>query len=436
MSNQIFYRMVKDYNPKYKRNKSKEKFEKLKSEIKENFDKQHTFKPNVNWTNIFANQPEKYNESKQELYKRLSTPKIIQLNKRQKEKDETENQKLRSECTFKPIIKPLIDVQTTEKVETRLFKLAEQMREKREKLKRDFQDDLIKDLSFQPSIDLNSKQLLRKYENPRPIHERYEEVIKIKNKNLQNIRNQMEKKERSKHRPVINSKSKEILLRKTDRSFDENTFDRLYRQGLTRCRGRSIGNEEDKECTFAPNLCYSTINGGNIEDFLERQKLYEDLKKERLERKLSKSIESNQYTFKPKINLTSDLLMKTDLSRAGEEIKDKVERLYKDNYEKLKNRREQLESLYYAQYDFKPKINEISRYVGKDHTIDDLYQKKESEKTKRNKDYDDEQYTFKPKINKDKFENIQSNYKLDQNILDRIQGELKFKNEKIEEIKM
>jgi hypothetical protein len=428
--------MVKEYNPKYKRNKSKEKFEKLKAEIKENFDKQHTFKPNVNWTNIFASQPEKYKENKQEIYKRLSTPKIVQLNQRQREKEELENEKLRSECTFKPIIKPLIDVQTTEKVESRLFKLAEQMREKREKLKRDFQDDIIKDLSFQPSIDLNSKQLLRKYENTRPIHERYEEVIKIKNNKLQNIRNKMEIKERSKHRPEINSKSKEILLKRSDRSFDENTFDRLYRQGLTRRRGRSIENEEDKECTFAPNLCYSTINGGNIDDFLERQKLYEDLKKERLERKLSKSIECNQYTFKPKINLTSDLLMKTDLSRANEEIKDKVERLYKENYEKLKNRREQLESLYYAQYDFKPKINEISRYVGKDHTIEDLYQKKESEKTKRNKDFDDELYTFKPKINKDKFDNIQSNYKLDDNILERIQGELKFKNEKIEEIKM
>jgi hypothetical protein len=43
------------------------------------------------------------------------------------------------------MIKFLIDVQTTEKVESHLFKLAEQMREK---LKRDFQDDIIKDLSF------------------------------------------------------------------------------------------------------------------------------------------------------------------------------------------------------------------------------------------------------------------------------------------------
>ena len=31
-----------------------------------------------------------------------------------------------------------------------------------------------------------------------------------------------------------------------------------------------------------------------------------------------------------------------------------------------------MENFYYAQYDFKPKINEISRLVGKDHNIEEL----------------------------------------------------------------
>ena len=89
---------------------------------------------------------------------------------------------------------------------------------------------------------------------------------------------------------------------------------------------RELSANENDECTFTPQLCYSTaFANGNIDDFLERQKIYNEIKKDRLERKMSKSIENNQYTFKPKINLTSDFLVRSDPNRINENSIDKFE---------------------------------------------------------------------------------------------------------------
>jgi hypothetical protein len=181
-------------------------------------------------------------------------------------------------------------------------------------------------------------------------------------------------------------------------------------------------------------LYYSSIQGGgNIDDFLERQKIYDEIKRERLERKLSKSIDDTRYTFKPEINLTSDILIKADTGRANENHDERIERLYRTNYEKIQSRKEQLESFYYGQYDFKPKINEISRIVGKEPSIEDLAKRNKSRGKTRVVHDETEGCTFKPSINQNN--NIQSAYKFDENIGDRIQKELKAKNEKVEELK-
>jgi hypothetical protein len=118
-----------------------------------------------------------------------------------------------------------------------------------------------------------------------------------------------------------------------------------------------------EECTFSPNLNYSSLQPGrNINDFLERQKIYEELKKEKQEAILSTN-KVNDYTFKPKINLTSDILMRADADRASENQNEKYERLCNKNYEKIQKKKEQLQQSLYAQYDYKPKINEVSRII-------------------------------------------------------------------------
>jgi hypothetical protein len=207
------------------------------------------------------------------------------------------------------------------------------------------------------------------------------------------------------------------------------------------------GNDGIDECTFSPQLCYSTTYAnGNIDDFLERQKIYNELRKDRLERKMSKSIENNQYTFKPKINLTSDFLVKLDPNRINENSFDKFERMSNFNYEKNLKKKIKMEESYYGQFEFKPKINEVSKYIGKENNLNDLSNNKKDYTSGKSKDFKSSKFkeinninmkecTFNPKINRNKFENIQSNYKLDNNISNRINKEIKYKSEKVEGLK-
>ena len=53
------------------------------------------------------------------------------------------------------------------------------------------------------------------------------------------------------------------------------------------------------ECTFTPQLCYSTTYAnGNIDDFLERQKIYDEIKNIKFDKKnenIIELIQNNNY---------------------------------------------------------------------------------------------------------------------------------------------
>ena len=107
-----------------------------------------------------------------EFYKRLSVPKTVFQNKREKEKSQQEEQKFKEECTFKPQIDKKKEASVErEQVSTRLFKLAEQLKEKREKLKREQHEAQLNSCTFTPNIDETSKQLMLKYGNT-PLYNR------------------------------------------------------------------------------------------------------------------------------------------------------------------------------------------------------------------------------------------------------------------------
>lgn len=163
--------MIKEYKPKYHREISQDKFNKIKTEMEKRFEDEHPFRPKVNYATVFTTNIEKYPESKDEFYKRLSSPKTIEISKRLKEKELSECQKFEEECTFKPNPHKEKRFRDSEKVTERLHKLADQLKEKREKLKRDYQENICESYSFKPEIDKNSKQLMLKYET-KPIHER------------------------------------------------------------------------------------------------------------------------------------------------------------------------------------------------------------------------------------------------------------------------
>ncbi len=82
-----FKNMAKEYNPKY-REKSNEKFNRLKSELEMKMREECSFTPKLS---EYARNLEAKPESKEEKIKRLSTPKIVEVQKRQKMKEEIEN---------------------------------------------------------------------------------------------------------------------------------------------------------------------------------------------------------------------------------------------------------------------------------------------------------------------------------------------------------
>lgn len=454
-----FRKLMKENDIKYKENKSKEKFKRLKEEVQQKFALEHPFKPRINYdfskANLTRNQG-----SKDDIYKRLSTPKLIQQNTRLKEREELEQKRLKEECPFQPNAHKQGKTDIKSNVNDRLYRLSEQLREKREKLRREFQENENREFTFTPNIDEKSKNLMLKYSNKIPIYERSDEILQEKKEALHQMRIDKENQDRSKYnnfKPKINHKSKELAERKMhDRSFDnahkadflnisnnrldaEDVAERLYKN--TGKRNRDLPSDSDlKNCTFVPNAYSINLNDrGNVDDFINRQIIYEEMKKERLERKLSKSIQPGGKPFTPQINTTSDILMRADHTRAIENTEDKVDRLYRKNYEKIKSRKENLAEFYNSQYDFKPKINEISRYVGRNTNIGDISYKSESTKARKWKEHDYNsqltECTFKPRTNEKAYENVHSNYKLDEHTSKRIQEEMIRKKEHIEEIK-
>lgn len=540
-------KLSKESNIKYK-SKSKDKLNKLKFDKENKFNSEHTFQPNINYNFNKTIVTRNYG-SKDDMFNRLAVPKVLKTNERLKEKEKAEKSKLSVECTFKPLIsktsryiankkeeenynnklynanlivdndldysedntdniilnetdinnkkhKNLLDTNNfSGKANERLYKLSEQLREKRERLKREYEENIENQFSFTPTVYENSKQLMKKYKDQEPIYKRYNEVALHKKQHLDKLKIETENEERKRcnnFNPIINENSKNIyninkkkinLKKRLDVSADvinnkdhyssqiinnanfdcnERLYQDAYRRAVTRQKEKQALKENENH-TFKPiliNNCLNTNNTGNINDFLNRQKLYEELKKEKKEINKSKlafdnnnnnsksfilnnSNISNYKEFHPKINTTSDVLMRADHSRAQETFDDKIYRLYKTNFEKIQKRKENLKEFYENQNTYKPKINEISKFIGRDNTINDLSKIKESDKVKKLKEIDSKtdnsDYTYKPKLNLNKdnynYKHVYSNYKFDDNTYYRIEEEMKAKQLKIEEMK-
>ena len=421
--------------------KNKEKFEIMKKELENKFAKEHPFRPKIN-----KNYNEKNDETEEERLNRLSRPKILDINEK-KRKKELEEIKKNSENNKK---KGTYKIDPKE-VSNRLYNLHQQIKIKKDKIMQNYEEDQNKEYSFTPQINTYSKILMEKYKQ-KPIYERNEDFEKQKADNIIKMRQEREKEEKERCKPLINEKSRKIALMNRHNNYNEygenyqeDVYERLYKEKINKDK-KSLENREMKECTFSPKLnpmtnylinndYYSNNynddnfdNEDDMKDFLERQKKYEELKKE----KLAKNIINNEakYSFKPEINSNSDLLVKCNQSRVGENNNDKYSRLYQDA-QKIKIKKEKLENELNNKYDFKPKINELSKYIGRKPDIKELYYNQEIKENSKIDKKEEEEYDFKPKIFTNKYKNIQSNYKNDQNMLERINEEVQNKNKKI-----
>ena len=418
--------------------KNREKFQSMKKELEDKFAQDHPFKPKINKNYQKTNM---ISETEQERYNRLSRPKILDINEKRRIKDLEELKKISENNILKPSHKV-----NPKDVSNRLYKLSQELKIKKDKIKQTYEETHNKEYSFTPEINAYSKILMDKYEQ-KPIYERNEDFEKQKTNNIIKIRQEIEKEQKERCKPKINSKSRKIAqMQRNNGEYEEyeDVYERLYRENINKDT-KNLGTRDMKECTFAPkvnpisNLLVSN-NGQNynnnlddyegynenMKDFLERQKMYEDLKKKKLEKNQKNN---KDYTFKPEINSNSDLLVKCNPERLGEKNLDKYSRLYQDA-QRIKQKKEKLENELNSKYDYTPKINELSKYIGRKPGIDEL--NLIPEKANKNQK-EEEEYDFTPQINQNsKYKNIQSNYKNDQGILGRINEEVQNKNKKIE----
>jgi hypothetical protein len=348
-NNEYMNKISKTNNPKYKKNKNrvlnvsndnifsiknKEKFENMKKDLENKFAKEHPFKPKIN--KKYNSEIKKNDETEEERLNRLSRPKILDINEKKRKKDLEELKKIYENNKVKPTYK--VD---PKEVSNRLYNNHQKMKIKKDRIKQNYEETQNKEYSFAPEINNYSKILMDKYQK-KPIYERNEEFEKQKIDNIIRMRQEIEKEQKERCKPLINDKSRKLAEQNRNNRNDEeyeDVYERLYKENINKDT-KSLGNRDMKECTFAPKLNpmsnyllndnddYENGNedcNENLKDFLERQKMYENLKKEKLEKKIINN--KNNYTFKPEINSNSDLLVKCNPERYGEKLNDKYSRL-------------------------------------------------------------------------------------------------------------
>ena len=155
------------------------------------FKEEHTFKPQINDYAL----PASKEQSKDERWKKLTEPKTADIQKRDRIKTQIEIEETQKTCPFKPQITSTKHAKSAKKenqapLPERLMHEADKRKEKREKLKREMDLDVMKECSFKPTIIQSSHSgvNVNKFNSQAPIHERMSELQKEKNENLQRLR--------------------------------------------------------------------------------------------------------------------------------------------------------------------------------------------------------------------------------------------------------
>jgi hypothetical protein len=132
-----------------------------------------------------------------------------------------------------------------------------------------------------------------------------------------------------------------------------------------------------KKLTFAPAINSNSekiVNSIFHEgvNFWKRQKVY-DIKRERAMLQVDDT-EARECTFKPQVNETSEILVEVKQERDGrkESLREKFERLSKEDQRKKDATQEKIKQNFYSQFKYKPEINPLSKTLVRSRSLDDL----------------------------------------------------------------
>ena len=406
-------------------------------EREEEFKKHCTFKPKIN--KLPSNRSLNYHEIQSSLsieqrINELSRPKSDIVEKREKLRREKE--KINdSECTFKPCITPYKQVNRSFSeypVEERLYQDAETKLNERERVKREREDEYASQFPFSPQVQSSVTKLVGSKRERPPLYQRLEEVQKEISERKKSIRLETERNDPDlTFKPIINAYSSQLIMMKKSRDQTSTTSrsDSVEKK-LKLAENYSI----DEQCTFIPKISSYSSNI-NTKDFLERQKtLQENIKMKR--EQMIERLQSN-YTFKPNIDKTSQYITDSNKERNKDNL---AERLNKDGQKKMELQAH-LSREHYSKYTFEPRINPISKKLGRSSSLNEMAFANTSKESKKRVAEEkaaeqERKCSFTPKINNsENFKYINSHYKQGEQISQVISEQMSLKQQRHEDLK-
>jgi len=433
-----------------------EKIKKVALEQEQRIREQCTFKPNINVGEFETKLEMNRNERISRLYK----PKTTEIQKREKLKQQRDDEEFAQVCTFQPKkhvqstsfieVKARANLDELDQpVQERLYYDANKRLEDLRKAYREKEAQELEGCTFKPNVVESTKHVTGNRLADRPIHERFKEVQRERHENLQRLRMEAELKDKNlTFKPQISKRSAEMAMRRTDIG-KQSVTERLCKDAAERVeknirKSEILNQEKSVQYPFAPRLHTSTFSiGGLGEDrllskgFNERQELYQQRKREKEEQKLTKYSCEAKCTFRPEINFTSEILVEADPRRGNETEEERIERLSKKDPKKQEKIKQIRENEFKSKYTYHPRINETSRTMARNHSVDD-FAMLEKQKTNREKllvvahEKEQKECTFQPQINQT---HTQSYYTKDADILQRIKEKEQDRLQKMEQKK-
>lgn len=277
------------------------------------------------------------------------------------------------------------------------------------------------DCSFTPAINTNSRNIAKKITDDIPLDQRTNKIIEEHKENLAKLQALIDKQNSITFNPKISKISKLIVGESTEDQIAQSRklieLGILNKEKINEKRNELI-QREMRECTFAPKICKNSekiAESITKDDFLTRQEKYKSKREYELQ-KIQKAA-SQETTFHPKIDEMSIALLqqKEEMKQAENKYNIIDENGYNENssqeknvYEKLyssgkSSKKLKIESDTYAECTFRPKINELSSYIARPSTIEELTndQRTKQNRTMLQRELDEQFkkiYTFEPQI--------------------------------------
>lgn len=231
----------------------------------------------------------------------------------------------------------------------------------------------------------------------KPIYERVSELQRERNRRLQELRSSVEEAHNQSHpfAPQIDNKSRRMVERKRYTAMEDSrrgwvdgmganeVANRLLNEGRRMAREKQKLAEE-REIIESQNMQPVKLSKGSeriaqrnqkigTTTFDERQQLYKERIKENMEARQKRLQEEGASWFKPSIGSSAAIAVQTRPDRESETPEERALRLSVVDKIEIDTRRKEIEDEVYGQITFTPKIDPVSKAMGRSSGISELY---------------------------------------------------------------